>query len=214
MKLTRMRALALTCAVGAAPANAGVFISEFSRGGGAGEFVEIVNTGPGPVDTTGWSFDDVSAVAGAFPFGSAIGVLAVGEAAIVSELDAATFRTNWGLASTVKVVGGNDQNLGNGDTMNIFDSAGALVATQSYPGGGAVVDGETWATPASNYGLDNFAGFVESAAGDQFGSFLSNTSPSYYGSPGTAPIPEPLALPMAALIGAAAVTARRPKRRS
>jgi hypothetical protein len=184
----------LACLAGAAPASAGVFISEVSRGGVAGEFVEIVNTGPNPVDTTNWSFDDVSALPGAFPFGSAIGVLGVGEAAIVSELDAATFRTNWGLPGTVKVVGGNDQNLGNGDAMNIFDASNALVATQAYPGGQSVIDGETWATPATNYGLNNFAGFSRSASGDQFNSFASTTTPSYFGSPGTAPIPEPASL--------------------
>lgn len=198
--------LGLGLAFASAGAQGGIYITEFSRGGTAGEFIEITNTGPSPVDLTGWSFDDSSAVAGSYSI-SGLGTLAVGESGIISELAAATFRTAWGLAPTVKVVSPNDQNLGNGDGLNIFDASNQLVATFTYPGANAVIDGETWTTGPANYGVNTFALWSKSANGDSFGSFQSTSG--YYGSPGTAAVPEPASLGLLGISGLIALRRRR-----
>jgi hypothetical protein len=184
----------------------GVFITEFSRGGAAGEFIEITNTGPAPVDLTGWSFDDASATPGAFSI-SALGTLAVGESGIISENAAATFRTAWGLSAAVKVVSPNDQNLGNGDGLNIFNASNQLVDTLTYPGSNAVIDGETWTTSPGFYGANSFANWSRSANGDAFGSFQSTSG--YYGSPGTAAVPEPMSMAAFGLGGLLTLRRRR-----
>jgi predicted extracellular nuclease len=111
-------------------ANAGINITEWMYSGTDGEYVELTNVGPGAVDTTGWSYDDVDAVPGSEDIG--VGVLAVGESMILTESDAATFRTQWALPASVKVVGGITNNLGRGDEINVFDDNDLLVDRLTY----------------------------------------------------------------------------------
>ena len=94
---------AVAAAADAAP---DVQITEFEYN--TSEFVELTNVGDAAQDFTGWSFDDGSAVAGSFSI-AGFGVVQPGESVVVSEVSADAFRAEWGLAPSVKVVGGNDQ---------------------------------------------------------------------------------------------------------
>ncbi len=124
------------------PSNAIVRITEYMYSGANGEFIEVTNLDAAAVDMTGWSCDDSNRIQGTFPIG-AIGVLQPGESAIITESTEAAFRTAWGLAPAVQIVGemgvlvGN--NLGRNDEINIYDAAGVLVdrltyGDQTFPG--------------------------------------------------------------------------------
>lgn len=97
------------------------------------EFVELTNVGDAPLSFAGWSFDDDSRTPGGFDL-SGFGTVSPGESVIIAEDSAAYFRADWGLLRSVKVLGGNSDNLGNGDEVNIFDASGALVDRLTYPG--------------------------------------------------------------------------------
>jgi hypothetical protein len=111
--------------------------------GGVGEFVEFTNVGSTVIDMTGYSFDDSSGVAGSFSL-SSFGLVAPGESVILTDATVPAFNTNWGLTGSVKVIGGNDQNLGRSDGLNLFDASNTLVDTLTYndqatpPGSGGI----------------------------------------------------------------------------
>ncbi len=112
-------------------------ITEFMYKGGGGEFFEITNLDVDPVDMTGWSYDDDSATPGTVDL-SALGTLASGESAIVTESVAADFLAEWSLTG-VKIVGESGAGLGRNDQINIFDGSGTLVdqlgyGDEDYPG--------------------------------------------------------------------------------
>ncbi|MDZ4821696.1 MAG: lamin tail domain-containing protein [Planctomycetota bacterium] len=109
-------------------ANAAMFITEFMyRGDNAGgEFIELTNTGGAPIDMTGWSYDDNTNTPGSFSL-SGFGIVAPGETVLITEAAAADFRTTWGLPGTIKVAGGSNQGIGNGDEINIYDGSNALM---------------------------------------------------------------------------------------
>lgn len=210
---------------GPAVAQTGVRITEwmYNPVTSAGEFFELTNFGPTAIDLTGWVYDDdsrLSTVDPLLPTGgstggatlSALGLLAPGESAIVTEANAATFRSQWGLAASIKVLGGITNNLGRVDEINVFDAGGALVARLTY---GDTTQPGTVRTlgisgnPGTNSVLTGTtaAGWVLSSSGDAFGSFASTAGD--LGNPGIyAPIPEPaeVALMLAglAVLGAAA----------
>ncbi|AFY73355.1 putative extracellular nuclease [Synechococcus sp. PCC 7502] len=96
-----------------------------------GEFVEFTNLGTSTVDFAGWSFDDNSRTAGSFSL-SAFGIVQAGESVILTESDAAAFRTAWNLPNTVKVIGGLNQNLGRADEINVYDASNNLVDRLTY----------------------------------------------------------------------------------
>lgn len=112
-----------------ATAQQDIRITEWEYNGS--EFVELTNTGSEGHDLTGWSFDDASRTPDSLVL-SGFGTVAAGESVIISEDAAATFRTQWGLSDSVKVIGGNTQNLGRSDEINIYDSADALVDQLTY----------------------------------------------------------------------------------
>ncbi len=91
----------------------------------SGEFIEITNLGTAPVSLAGWSFDDDSRLPATVPLDS-LGTLAPGQSAIITESPDATFRTQWGLASDVKILAGNVTNLGRADEINIFSGPDAV----------------------------------------------------------------------------------------
>ncbi len=99
--------------------------------GGAGEFVEFTNVSTIAVDMSGWSFDDNSRLPGSQSL-TAFGIVQPGESVILTELPAATFRTNWNLCNGVKVIGGSTNNLGREDEVNLYDAFGTLVDRITY----------------------------------------------------------------------------------
>lgn len=191
-------------AVIAQPACAAIHITEWMyNGGGAGsigEFVELTNLGATAVDLTGWSFDDSSRAPGSQSL-SALGLVAPGESVILTDSAAADFRTNWNLSAAVKIAGGNANNLGRGDEINIYDAANALVDRLTY--GDQTIAGSIRTqlfsgnpNSAAALGVNNVLLWSLSATGDAFGSTTSVAGE--VGNPGTYPIPEPATLTLAA----------------
>lgn len=115
-----------------------VVITEYMYAGPTGEFVEFTNLSDAPVDMTGWAFDDDNFGNGAIgPFDlSAFGTVMPGESVILTEADAETFRTVWGLSASVKIIGnlgqGNGANIGRNDEINIYDANGDLIDRLAY----------------------------------------------------------------------------------
>ncbi|WP_338870567.1 DUF3616 domain-containing protein [Spirosoma sp. SC4-14] len=158
--------------------------------GTTGEFVEITNTGDAAVSMTGWSFDDNSRQAGSFSL-SGLGTIQPGESAIITEVSAATFRAEWSLAASKKVVGGNNQNLGRSDEINIYDASNNLVDRLTYddqtiPGSIRTNGASGWTTYA-NLCTNNSAGWQLSVVGDTQNSYQS--SAGNIGNPGSYVLP-------------------------
>lgn len=154
--------------------------------GTTGEFVEITNTGDAAVSMTGWSFDDNSRLAGSFSL-SGLGTIQPGESAIITEISAANFRTEWSLAASKKVIGGNNQNLGRSDEINIYDASNNLVDRLTYddqtiPGSIRTNGASGWTTYV-NLCTNNIAGWQLSVVGDAQNSYQS--SAGNIGNPGS-----------------------------
>ncbi|HVD99500.1 MAG TPA: lamin tail domain-containing protein [Cytophagaceae bacterium] len=134
--------------------------------GGLGEFVELTNVGGTAVDMTSWSFDDNSETPGSMGLG-AFGTVQPGESVIFTEIDAATFRSNWHLCSGIKVIGNNTQGLGNGDEINIYDASNTLVDRLTYPGTGAIITSSVsaWVSLAG-LGANDISKWTLSVVGD------------------------------------------------
>ena len=193
-----------------------VAITEWMYNGS--EFIEFTNLGGSAIDLTGWSFDDDSRIAGTVSL-SAFGTLAAGESVILAEADAATFRTQWSLAASVKVIGGNATNLGRNDEINLYDANGVLVDRLRFGDSsnvpGTIRTQDVSGNPASLAVLDgsDATGWVLSSVGDAFGSRASIDG--FVGNPGLftlAPaVPEPasLALTASGLIAMGAIARRR-----
>jgi hypothetical protein len=126
---TRWVAIALLSAGLTGVASAQMRITEFAYSGE--EFVEFTNIGEQSIDMTGWSFDDSSRTPGSLDL-SALGSVAAGETVYVAERSAIDFRAAFGLCEAVKVIGNNDQNLGRGDEINLYDAADTLVDRLTY----------------------------------------------------------------------------------
>lgn len=171
----------------------GMRITEWMYSGTSGEFVEFTNMSSTPVDMTGWSFDDDHALPGTFDL-SAFGTVQPGESVILTEAVADAFRTAWGLAPNVKVIGqlgatgGN--NLARNDVINLFDAAQNLVDRLAY--GDQTYPGTVRAQNASGQACRDAIGFNDvsqwklSMTGDAFGSFLATTGE--LGTPGRYPV--------------------------
>ena len=117
------------------PVPGAVRITEYMYNGGGsgsvGEFVEFTNVGGTPVSMTGWSFDDNSRLPGSQSL-SAFGTVQPGESVVLTEIPAYTFRTNWNLCPSVKIIGGNTNNLGREDEINLYDATNTLVDRLTY----------------------------------------------------------------------------------
>jgi predicted extracellular nuclease len=199
-------AAALSAVMGTAHAEAvGMKISEWmyqGAGDTSREFIEFTNYGPVAIDMTGWSFDDASNTAGSLIL-SSFGVVNPGESVILAEQAAADFRAAWGLSATVDVIGGNGQNLGRADAINLYDSSGTLVDRLAYDdqaGQGPRTRGVS-ANPgtAAELGANTANLWVLSAVGDAYGSYASSFGD--VANPGTssfAETPAPVPLPAAA----------------
>ncbi len=154
----------------------GVRISEYMYKGGDEEFFELTNTTGSPIDITGWSMDDDSAVAGTFDLSPA-GVLAPGESVVVTEADPPAFAAAWGL-SGVTILGFNTTaNLGRNDQINIYDLGGQLVdrlsyGDESFPGS-VRTNGQSGQTCHDALGINDPYFWVLSEVGDVWGSVIS-----------------------------------------
>lgn len=154
----------------------GVRITEFMYQGANGEFFELTNLSASPIDLTGWSMDDDSANPGTFSL-SAAGVLDPGESMIVTDGNAATFTTAWGL-SGVTVLGTNTAAaLGRNDQINIFDADENLVerlryGDETFPGT-IRTQNKSGFTCGQSLGQDDIAAWTLAVAGDVYGSYLS-----------------------------------------
>lgn len=208
--------LALLAAVAALPSLAhaaprDVRITEWMYNGLAtgsvGEFVEFTNRGTTAVNFASFSFDDDSRTPGSTSL-AAFGLVAAGESVILTDATAATFRTNWGLAATVKVIGGNTNNLARSDEINLFDGT-TLIDRLTYndqDGAGPRTQNVSGRpTSAAALGANNDALWVLSVVGDIEGARTSGLGE--VGSPGTTsfaaaalPVPEPASI--ALLLGA------------
>lgn len=193
MKTFSLPLLLLAVAGGTAHAAPSVAITEWMYKGGVGEFVEFTNLGSSAVSLAGWSFDDDSRLPGVLDL-SAFGTLAAGESVLITETDAAVFRSDWGLSAQVKVIGNYTNNLGNGDEINLFDARGSLVDRLTYDKT-TVVTSEVSGRPGSRsvLGANQVSGWMLSALGDSEGSWRS--AAGSIGSPGStqfaAAVPEP-----------------------
>lgn len=154
----------------------GVLITEYMYQGFNGEFIELTNTSANPIDLTGWSLDDDSAVAGTFSL-SAAGILASGQSIVVTEADPTTFANAWSLTG-VTVLGLNTvAALGRNDQINVFDAGGNLVERLTY--GDEAIPGSIRAREKSGQvcsnllGADSAIAWQLAALGDAFGSVQS-----------------------------------------
>jgi hypothetical protein len=170
-------------------AAANVKITEFAYGGlatganGDGEYVEVTNVGRTPSDMTGWSYNTAAAAPGPVSLTS-LGTLAPGESAIITDLTAAEFRTEWALSSSVKVVGDGVTTLNKGPkTMYLYNSANTLADSVSYASGFLSGKGVSAWVDAAHLGAEaGTTGWTISAAGDSEASWTSANGA--IGSPG------------------------------
>lgn len=192
-----------------------VRITEFmyKAEGSPGEFVEFTNLGPSAVDMTGWSEDDSTRQANKSQHSlSAFGIVQSGQSVIFTEADPNAFRAAWNLPSNVAVIGPySNDNLGNGDEINLYDASGGLVDRLTF-GSNPRADGVS-AVPvsASVIGTNNIGGWVLSQDG---------VAGAYHalggdiGSPGFSPFaPAPVPLPAAAWLLMSGLGALAPKLR-
>lgn len=199
--MLKSSALALAAALAvSSSAHAAVYITEWAYAAGTGEYVELTNFGPGPVDFAGWSYDDDSRTPGSFDL-TGFGLVQPGQSVVFTEAtDASAFSAAWSLPPSVLVLANNTNNLGRNDEINIYDASSNLVdrltfGDQNFPGslrtqnvGGNI--------PPAALGLNAPLLAVASVSGDAYGSHASSAGD--IGSPGTY-IPEPSSLAICSL---------------
>ncbi|MBL8761018.1 MAG: lamin tail domain-containing protein [Phycisphaerae bacterium] len=182
-------------------AAAQVRITEWMYSGNSGEYIEITNIGGSDVSMAGWSFDDDSRTPDTIDL-SGLGSLKAGESAIITEITAHEFRTNWSLGPWVKIVALNIANLSRNDEINIFDGSDSLVDRLSYGdqtfSGTIRTQNKSGSTPLANLGANDIFGWTIASNGDAYGSYASDDAD--IGNPGEyAPLPAPGALVMGAM---------------
>lgn len=168
----------------------GLRITEWMYAGASGEFIEFTNLSDAPIDLTGWSMDDDHAVPGAFVL-TAAGVLQPGESVVVTENDAEAFRTAWGLAASVKILGqlgtvaGN--NLGRADQIHLFNAAGILQDRLFYGDqtftGSIRTQNRSGQAPCTAIGNNDVMAWQLSTVGDAYGSVAASSGD--VGTPGS-----------------------------
>ncbi len=207
-----MMAVVGLCVAGA---TADMNITEWMYSGNGGEFIEFTNTGLTSVDMTGWSYEDShhpSNDPSYFDL-SGFGTVAPGESVIITEDDAATFRSDWGLDASVKVLGllgdasldpDAGDNIGRGDTIYLLDGSLATIDVLQYGDedfAGSIRTKEFSGNPisAAALGANDCLQWELSAVGDAHGSYASAMGD--IGNPGTYVVPEPASLMLLAVVG-------------
>jgi predicted extracellular nuclease len=223
LTISRIVAAAGLLAVSVAPVQAQIRITEWMYNPlvTAGEFVEFTNMGATAINFSGWSFDDNSRTPGSQSL-SAFGIVLAGQSVIFTESSEATFRSQWNVAATVKVIGGNTNNLARSDEINLYNSSNVLVDRLTYndqDGAGPRTQGVS-GRPVSvaAIGANNDGLWVLSVVGDIEHAYRSNGGTGDLGSPGftsfaPAPVPEPETYAMLlAGLGVLGFAARRRKK--
>lgn len=210
MKFIKIAAIA-AAAIASTAAQAQVAITEWMYKGGVGEFIEFTNIGSAAIDFSHWSYDDDSRIAGVFSL-AGLGTVAAGESVIITETDADVFRTDWNLASTVKVLGNYTNNLGNGDEINLYN--GTQLVDRLTFGTSLKTDNRSGhATSLAALGANDVSLWTLSSVGDVEGSWRSVAGT--IGSPGqtsfapAVPEPETYAMMVAGLCVVGAMARRR-----
>ncbi len=175
----------------AAPVSPTLLITEVNSSAAGGDFFELYNYGTASIDLTGWKWDDDSASftdAGNATFTS-VSIPPGGRLVVVCSIDAAAFRTAWGLAGTVPVVALGGPGLGSGDAVVVFDTAGKVITWFNYKGGATIItasDGTVITPSAASAGvtaaLPNHAGLAyggTSALASAVWDGVSTSSPTY-----------------------------------
>jgi len=182
-------------------------ITEWMYAGNGPEYVEFTNTGFSPIDMTGWSYDDDSALPGVFSL-SGFGVVAPGESVLITEGIEATFRALWSLDPSVKVLAGYTNNLGRNDEINLFDASNALVdrltyGDQDFPGTIRTQQKSGNPITLAALGANDVAQWQLAFEGDAYGSYFSATGD--LGNPGIGNyvVPEPSSVALLILGGVA-----------
>ncbi len=163
----------------------GVKITEYMYSGTDGEFFELTNVSAAPIDLTGWSMDDKSALPGTFDL-TPVGMLAAGESILIAGVDPALFASAWSLAGP-RVFGPNlVAPLGRDDAINIYDAGGQLVerliyGDQDFPGSPRAKV-QSAQVCLEGLGADDPYRWQLAADGDSFGAWTSLGSD--VGSPG------------------------------
>lgn len=194
------------------------------------EFFELTNLGNAAVDVSTWSYNDNNAN-DPLNFGSSFGAIGAHESVILTQMTPEDFRTYWGLSASVRVYSfAQLSNLGNADTINIYNSsvqdATTLVDSLTYTAdarGSGVSRNRPW---DGGQGQALNGAWIESSVGDAFGSFLAPSptgfapnfpqpttgfNPGDYidlANPGTYAVPEPAAMGVLA-VGAFGLGRRR-----
>jgi hypothetical protein len=172
-------------------------ITEWMYSGNHGEFVELTNRSATAVDLSNWVLKDDNLALPGLPL-TALGVIQPGEAVVITDADAAAFRSAWNLPASVRIigllgsVGVGGSNYGRNDQIHVFDSGGVLIdrlfyGDQTFPGSIRTqnVSGQA---PCSALGQNTVAAWVLAVAGDAYGSVQSAptaTNLRDVGSPGT-----------------------------
>ena len=154
------------------------------------EFFEVTNLGAASVDASTWSYNDNN-TNDPINWGPSIGVIQPGESIVFTQMSVADFRTYWNLPASIRVFSFLQlSNLGNADTINIYNSliqdATTLVDTLSYTAdarGSGVSRNRPWDGGTGQY-LNS--AWVISAIPDIYQSYLA---PSPTGFPPNFPDP-------------------------
>lgn len=185
-------------------------ITEWMYSGSTSEYIEFCNIGVTPTDMTGWSYDDSTQTPGSVDL-SLFGMVMPGECVILAESTAGAFNSGWSLGGTVKIIGGNTENLGRNDEINLYNYRGDLIdrltyGDQTFPGTIRTQNFSGWVS-ADGFGENDLSDWTLSSIGDLQGSVMS--AQGDIGSPGrhVPNIPEPSSLALLGL-GAAALFRR------
>lgn len=219
MKYNLVAAAALMLAGLSSSARAELRITEWAYGAGSGEYVELTNVGASPIDFSGWSFDDDSRSPGSFSL-SGLGTVAPGESVIMTESSASDFRAAWSLPLTVKVLGGNSNNLGRNDEINIYDASNLLAdrltfGDQNFPGTIRTQNVSGNPITLAALGANSVSQWQLSFLGDAYGTYTSSFGDLGNPGIGTYVVPEPstVALFIAGSLAMCCTHARRIVRR-
>ena len=186
------------------------------------EFFELTNLGDTAVDISGWSYNDNNAN-DPLNFGDSFGLVAPHESIILTQMVPADFRSYWGLNASVRIYSfGNLSNLGNADTINIYNSAtqnaGTLVDSLAYTSD-LRGSGISRNRPYGGDGQSPNSAWVDSKVGDAFGSYLA-PNPIFppgveyidLANPGVYAVPEPSTIALG-VVGVATLIAGVARRR-